>query len=169
MTQQRDPHEGDRLRRGYETMLHRARAALAEHLPTVREAVDHAKEKAVELGELTREEAERVREYLRRDVEDAGAYLADTRRELTDWLHLERDLIESQLLDSLSVLADQTRLEYEKLAAQAQRADERHTGEVVAPGTLRCTQCGERLRFSESGHVPPCPKCHGTVFRRASR
>ncbi|NIV75653.1 MAG: hypothetical protein GWN37_12665 [Gammaproteobacteria bacterium] len=169
MTHPRDAHEGERLRRGYETMLHRARTALAEHLPTVREAVDHAKEKAVELGELTREEAERVREYLRRDLEDAGAYLADTRREFADWLHLERDLIESRLLDSMAALADQTRLEYEKLAVQAQRAGERHTGEVVGPGTLRCTQCDERLQFRESGHVPPCPRCHGTTFRRASR
>jgi hypothetical protein len=168
MSAGRDTGGDERLPRGYETMLHRARSALGRRLPSVREAIEQAKDRAVELGELSRDEAERVGDYLHRDLKDAAAFLSNTGSGIADWLRLERDLIESRLLDSLAVLADQTRLEYERLAEQARRADERHTGDVVGPGTLRCTQCGEELRFSASGHVPPCPKCRATVFRRVA-
>jgi rubrerythrin len=40
------------------------------------------------------------------------------------------------------------------------------TGETVNAGTYRCEQCGNDLTFTHTGHLPPCPVCAKTEFRR---
>ncbi len=41
-----------------------------------------------------------------------------------------------------------------------------HAGEITGPGTLVCTARGGELHLPQSGHIPPCPKCHGLYFKR---
>jgi len=154
----------------YERMLERTREFLSEAgedlKPKLQQALDAAVEKTAELGELTREEAEKVGDYLKRDLQSAGEYLAsDETKELKDWLRMDLDLIEASILDALSLLVDPTNVELTLLAERARLA-EWHTGEITGPGTLVCTHCGEELHFHKTGHIPPCPKCRGTVFRR---
>lgn len=173
MTEKKPNHSPERMAHGYERMMERARTLLAQAragtLPSVPELIQHAKDTAVDLGELTREEAEHVGDYLQRDLEDAAKYLSYTGRGLAGWLGINPDMLRAGLRDALDTMVDHTQLELDRLAREAQRASERHTGEVMGPGTLECTNCGERLHFRGSGHVPPCPRCRGTVFRRASR
>jgi len=173
MSDQDQEKGGEHLPRAYEQMLERARGFLErtrrETLPTLRQSIDEARERAVELGELTREEADHVGEYLHRDLEEAAAYLSYTGKGLADWLHLDIAGIEARFYDSMSVMVDHTRLELDRLAAEARAADERRTGQLTGPGALECSACGRHLHFHESGHIPPCPDCRGTVFRRAAR
>ncbi|PCI18096.1 MAG: hypothetical protein COB62_07115, partial [Piscirickettsiaceae bacterium] len=37
------------------------------------------------------------------------------------------------------------------------------------PGTLECIACKQTLNFKKTGHIPPCPKCHKTEFKRHSK
>ena len=170
--QQHDEGAIERLVQGYRRMMERLKAAIEEAgeeaKPTLEENLRRAQEKAVELGELTREEAEKVAGYLRRDLEDAAHYLEDTGSELAQWLRFDLELIEDRLLDMLLTVADRTRLELAEFERQMQRAASYHTGEITGPGVLRCTTCGEELHFREPGHIPPCPRCHGTEFQRVS-
>jgi len=39
---------------------------------------------------------------------------------------------------------------------------------VAMPGTFECLNCGERVHLHKAGHIPPCPKCHHTEFKRVS-
>lgn len=170
MNDEKHNAEQEKHVRAYERMLERVRQAVAEAeegvKPKVEQLVDAAAEKSAELGELTREEADKVAEYLKRDLRDAGEFLAsDTTKELKDWLRIDLDLIEARILDALSLLVDPTDVEWIMLAERARLA-EWHTGEVTGPGTLVCSNCGEELHFHKPGHIPPCPKCGGTVFRR---
>ncbi len=156
--------------KGYEKLLERTREFFSEAgdelKPKLQYALDAAIEKTTELGELTREEAEKIGDYLKRDLESAGNYLAsDEAKELKDWLHMDLDLIEANILDALSLLVDPTNVELAMLAERAKTA-EWHTGEITGPGTLVCSKCGEELHFHKAGHIPPCPKCAGTVFHR---
>jgi len=166
----RDPV--DRLVDAYERMLERVDQALetAEKsaIPSLRKALDNAKEKAVELNELTREEAEKLGHYVERDMKEAARYLADTGDEIREWWRFDLKQIERQLLDMFASVADKTRVELERLAGQAREASLYHTGEVSGPGTLVCVDCGKELHFHKAGRVPPCPKCHGTRFKRGS-
>ena len=170
MTEQKPSDPMGRLTAAYEQMLERVNSAI-EHaekstIPTLKRNVEQAREKAVELGELSREEAEKVANYIERDMEDVAQYMVESGEQLSEWWRFESDLIEDRLLEAFSKVADQTSLQLAKLAEQAKQASIYHTGEITGPGTLVCTKCGKELHFHKAGHIPPCPKCHHTEFRR---
>ena len=166
-----DPKDQEQHVSAYEHMMERVKAGLetAEHktLEPLEHALQAAREKAVELGELSREEADRISNYVRRDIYDLGEYLGRTGTEMGSWFHMDMELIEARVLDLLSSVADKTRVELARLADNAELASHFHTGEVTAPGTLECTGCGEHLKFRRTARIPPCPKCHETDFTRA--
>lgn len=163
-----------RLITAYNRMMDRIRAAGEEADREVRPRlawlIERAKDRAVELGELTREEAERVGDYLRRDVEDAAGFLAgEKNNELIDWLKLDLEIVEKRLLDIFTGVADRTRLELLELEAQSRAASEYHTGQITGIGTLQCAECGRTLQFHSTARIPPCPNCRGTRFVRPDR
>ncbi len=167
----KDGHEG-RLVAAYNRMLeqvrHAGEVAEKEVKPALTHLLETAKDKAVELGELTREDAEKVAAWVRRDIEDAADYLRHSEAgELVDWLKFDIRLVEERLLELFTSVADRTRLELIRLRQAAERAGEYHTGEVTGIGTLACKGCGQVLHFHATGHIPPCPQCHGTRFVRA--
>ena len=174
MSKLKPPHDPiEALGEAYELMLERVTEDLRKvedkTEPMIHRLVDKAREKAVELGELTREEADRVAGYLKRDLDDLGRYLAETGRELEDWLGFETGLIEAELLQMLMDAADQTQLEWIRLRLEARLKHPVYkTGEVAAPGTFVCLKCGEKIHLHRIGHLPPCPKCGHTEFRRES-
>ena len=156
--------------RGYRRMLERVRQRLGElersAAPRVQKAIEQARDTAVELGELSRDEAEQIAAYVRRDLQDAAHYLATTRGELREWFLFDLSLIEERLLDMFRLAADQTRLELLELEQRTLAAGAYHTGEVTGIGTLRCTGCDKLLHFHRPARIPPCAACRGTVFVR---
>ncbi len=155
----------------YERMLERVKdftiEARDEVTPKLQHGLDAAREKATELGELSREEAEKIGNYLKRDVYDAAKYLAsDKADDLKDWLRFDVQLVEERLAETFALLVDKTTIELQQLADRAREVGEWHTGEITGPGTLVCEKCGENIHFHKTGHIPPCPKCHATVYRR---
>ena len=160
----------EKLIHAYDTMVKRVKdvwTEAEEHaLPTLKENLDLAKEKASELGELTREEADKVADYVKRDVHEAAEVLSENGKQLKDWLKFDLEFAEIKLAEMFASVADTTRIELERLAQQAHQVGEWHTGEITSIGILRCKECGELLHFEQTGHIPPCPKCHGTVFTK---
>ena len=140
-----------------------------EAKPAILDAINKSKEKLAEATELTAEEIDRVSDYVVRDLHDAAEYIAEGERELADWLRLDALYIEDRLMDMFSQMVDHTRMALDELAENAKRATEWHTGEIASVGTLVCENCGEQLHFQKTGHIPPCPKCHHTVFNRVSK
>jgi hypothetical protein len=137
-----------------------------EALPTLQKNIEKAKIQAVELKEVTHDEAEKLSYYVRRDLHDAADYLEQTGEELSAWLSFDLELVEDRLLEVFAKVADKTRLELAQLAEQAKRAEEYHTGEITSIGTLVCKRCDTLVHFNQTGRIPPCPKCHQTVFVR---
>ncbi len=162
----------DRMVVAYENMLQRVEYILQKAedtaVPTLKKSLEHAREKAVELDELTREEAEKIAAYVERDLHDAAGFLHKTGEEFRDWARFDMKLIESSILDMFASVADKTRLELERFADQAREAALYHTGEVTGPGTLVCSGCGKELHFHKTGRIPPCPGCHGIKFARVA-
>ncbi|MDH5485746.1 MAG: zinc ribbon-containing protein [Gammaproteobacteria bacterium] len=160
----------EKLIQAYNTMLGRVKEALkdteAKALPTIKQAMDKAAETASELGELSREEAEKIGDYLRRDLHEGAEFLTESGRQLKDWLAFDLEYAEVKLAEMFVSVADKTRIELEKLAQRARQVGEWHTGEITGIGILRCQACDELLHFEKTGHVPPCPKCKGTVFNK---
>lgn len=161
------PHDPvEKLVTAYETMLERVSQFSDKAGPTLNSALHEARERAVELGELTREEADKVANYLERDMKDAADFIVETGQDFREWFRFDVDLIEARLYTLFASVADQTSLELQQLAERARRATRLKTGEVTGPGTLECTSCGEQLHFKKAGHIPPCPKCRATEYRR---
>ncbi|MCU7933963.1 MAG: zinc ribbon-containing protein [Candidatus Thiodiazotropha sp. (ex Dulcina madagascariensis)] len=167
------PHKDplDKLAAAYDKMLqevHEAAESAKENaLPGLKEYLDDAREKLVELGELSREEAEKVAGYVERDMKDAANYLLETGEQLSAWWRFDVQQVENRMLEMFSSVADQTKLELAKLAERANKTTLYHTGEVTGPGTLLCIQCGKELHFRKTGRIPPCSGCKGTEFQRS--
>jgi hypothetical protein len=160
----------DRLVDAYEAMLQRvheaADSAESKTVPWLRETLANARERAVELEELTREEADRVSAYVERDLHEAASFIAETGQEFRDWVSFDWRLMQSHMLDMFAGMADQTGAALRQFADQAREASLYRTGEITAPGTFECASCGELLQLKRTGHIPPCPKCQATKFRR---
>ena len=160
----------DKLVHAYNRMMERIRHAFEEAearaLPSLRHSVDKARETAVELEELSRDEAEKIAYYVKRDLQDVGRHLEETGEELGDWLRFDIDRIETRVLDLFSQVADRTRVEWAELQNELQRDPPYHSGEVTGPGTLYCSACNEALHFHHPARIPPCPHCANETFRR---
>lgn len=157
----------DNMLAAYENMFKRAAESIAIAGKAVSTGIFHAREKAVELDELTREEAEKVAVYLERDVHDIAEYLLETGEDLKQWFKFDVELVERRLYDMMMDVADKTRVEQAQLSERAKRDTRLHTGEMTLPGTLSCMACDTQMHFEKIGHIPPCPKCHGTEFKRS--
>ena len=167
-----EPHKTttERLIGAYNRMLERVRELMEDAedkaIPTLEEGIKHASEKAVELGEISAEEAEKLGGWIKRDMEEASHYLADSGREFADWLKFDLEQVEDRILDVLFSVADRTRLELEAFERSIQEHSTYKTGEITGAGVLECVGCGELLHFHATGHIPPCPQCKGTKFKR---
>ncbi|KAA3629864.1 MAG: hypothetical protein DWQ09_05540 [Proteobacteria bacterium] len=159
------PYATDKLVEAYDRMMQRTQEFVEK---SIQEPVNKAVETAIELGELTRDEAERVAMYLKRDMQETAQHLSESGRELRDWFRFDLQQIEDRMLESFSKLVDYSRIELARMSGKLKIDATRHTGEVTGIGTLACVGCGTLLHFHETGRIPPCPKCHGTTFKRAT-
>lgn len=160
----------DKLVHAYERMLEQTHdtieKAQKESVPKFREMLEKARDNMVELGELTREEADKVSEFIKRDIEDAASYIAETGQELREWWRFDLQLIERRMMDAFTRVADQTSLQLAQWAETARQMSLYQAGEVTGPGTLVCDRCGAETHFVKAGRIPPCADCGGTSFRR---
>ncbi|GAB4359796.1 MAG: zinc ribbon-containing protein [Gammaproteobacteria bacterium] len=157
------PFATDKLIEAYDRMMERTKELVET---TVQQPIEKAMETAIELGELTREEAEKVAAYIRRDLEETARHLSESGKELRDWFRFDVQQIEARMWETFSKLVDYSRIELGRLTGTLQTEETWHTGEITGIGTLVCTQCGKEIHFHETGRIPPCPKCHGTVYKR---
>jgi len=168
MSDENIPGMDSKLTVAYNLMLERARVIMAKAGKGAAHGIDEAMEKASELGELSREEAAEVAGYVRRDLHDAAEFINDSGSELRDWLRFDMEVVERSVAEMFAQMVDHTKLELDKLEQRANAVGEWTTGEIVGIGTLECKGCGELLHFHHTGHIPPCPKCRGTAYRRIS-
>ena len=166
--QKHDPT--DKLVHAYEQMLKQTHEAIEtaqkESVPKFREMLDKARDNMVTLGELTREEAEKVSDFIKRDIEDAAEYIAETGQDIRDWWRFDLELIEKRMMDAFKLVADQTSLQLAQWAETARQMSLYQAGEITGPGTLVCDKCGAETHFVKAGRIPPCADCGGTSFRR---
>lgn len=154
----------------YDDMMVRVKTAIEEAeehtLEPLQRYVHKARDTAVELEELTKEEAEKIAYYLQRDLEDAGHHLAETGHELGHWLRFDIHQIEERLLEALLRVADHTRVEILKFEQDLREGPPYNSGELTGPGTLVCAACGAEMHFHATGYIPNCPGCGHTVYHR---
>ena len=157
---------GEIYEKMYEYVAENLKHAKEISSDVLHKAIEDAEEKTSELEEISKEDANKLSDWLKRDLYDAANYLANTEYELKDWLGFETTLLETYALYLLEKAADPTTVELLALKENARKAGIYKTGEIAGPGTLICDQCSEVLHFHKAGKVPPCPKCHASQFHR---
>ncbi len=141
----------------------------AELLETGRKTLDEALKKAGEelssAGEYTREQSEKISEYIRRDLkqmEKSARKAGGAIKTAVDPQRMGAGA-QSVMARILRCVADTV----SELAERAEKQLEYKTGEVTSPGTLTCMECGAEMHFTATVRIPPCPKCYKTRFRKS--
>lgn len=173
MTDTDDLSTREKWQRAYDDMMMRIKTAFEEAEESTRPALQRfihkARDTAVELEELSQEEAEKIAYYVRRDLHDAGQHMAESGHELGDWLRFDIDQLEHRLMSVFSLVADRTRLEMLQFEHDIEEGPAWNSGEVTGPGTLVCATCNATMRFHATGLIPDCPNCGKTVFHRKNK
>jgi hypothetical protein len=166
-----DHQNNNSLIDAYNKMMARIKDAIEtteqSAVPTLQKAIEMAQKQAIHLDEISADEAEKIGNYIKRDINDAAEYLMETSHEFSEWLMLDINVIEQKVLELFLSVADKTRLELDQFARPACELSLYHTGEITGPGSLVCANCEQLVHFKTTGHIPPCPKCKHNEFRRA--
>ncbi len=132
---------------------------------TLQEAFGRASEEIKRAGGYSAETVGRVTESLRKDL----AYAADKMGPRWEAFSDKTADVFSVWRDRGSVFlghaAGAVRDWVARTAGKLERGTYR-TGEMAYTGTFQCTTCGEQVVLKTPGHLPSCPKCSNTEFRR---
>jgi Zn finger protein HypA/HybF involved in hydrogenase expression len=127
-------------------------------------ALEKAHEQMAALGEFSAERGEELKQYLARDLDQTIADAQHLGEEAKERLHPAR--LGAGALSSLATVLELTGNALSSLSAKTKDKLTYKTGEMTSAGTLTCQACGQTVHLKETGHVPPCPKCKGTLFNK---
>ena len=128
-------------------------------------AMDLAREQLAAAGEFSAEQGEQFKKFLRRDLEQTADDMRRLGQEAQERLHPSR--VGAGALSSLARLMHATGDSLNSLSRKAEETLAYNTGELTTAGTLTCSACNQKVHLKDTGHVPPCPKCHSTRFRKS--
>jgi len=146
----------------YEKLAGRTADFLDEGKKTFDEALKRAKEELSAAGDFSRENADRLGEYVRRDLMDSTRRAGETVKKVVDPQRLAVGVQSafSRLLSSAAVTLTE-------FAERSEKLLEYKTGEITSPGTLTCKECSAEMHMTKTTRIPPCPKCYKTYFRKS--
>lgn len=125
-------------------------------------------EQAVE--EMTSDEVHLLSEYVHRDLQLLGHYLHETGEGLAAWLNFDLNILEHSVKQQVIALADQTIVGNLALHERLECSSAHYlTGEICAPGTLRCLACGEQNQILKTIQIESCYVCQSDYFERVSK
>lgn len=157
----------NKLVKAYLDFMDHIYEAMDDTLHSFADALEISKEKTGKAGDLTSEELDKVKSYVKRDVEHAAHGLSGNEDDhsLSGWFKFDVELLENFALKSFLSVADKTRIELAKLQQLAE-THSYQSGEVTAPGTFICDACGKEIAFKTPSEIPECPVCAGKKFVR---
>jgi len=127
-------------------------------------ALDKAHEQLTALGEFNAEQGKELKQYLARDLDQTISDAQQLGEEAKERFHPAR--LGAGALSSLATVLELTGNALRSLSTKTKKTLTYKTGEITSAGTLTCQACGQKVQLKKTGHVPPCPKCNGTIFNK---
>ena len=149
----------------YEKIVSNTEELLGSGRKNFDEALKRAGDEFSSAGTFTREQAEKVSKYVKRDVQHAFTSAEKGTKSVKQAVDPKRIVVGAQsffskvLLNTAETLSD--------WAEKSEHYLEFKTGEVTSPGTLTCKNCKEEIHIRKTGRIPPCPTCHHTMYRKS--
>jgi Zn finger protein HypA/HybF involved in hydrogenase expression len=162
MNEQNEKQDGQEEIGLYEKLAARTADLLEEGRKTFDEALKKAKDELTAAGDFSRERADKLGEYVRRDLKQNADKAYDAVKKAVEPQRLAAG-VQSTFSRILTGAAETLT----ELAERSERSLEYKTGEITSPGTLTCKGCEAEMHMSKTTRIPPCPKCHKTVFRKS--
>lgn len=152
-----------KLRDTVQSLLADARDTLSAD--TIRQALDDARGQLRHLGEFTADTVDKALASVEREMlataKHAGARLENLTERSVDVFAVWRDRGAQFLSRATAAVGDWVQQAGARLGEQNY-----HTGDIATGGTLECTHCGSRVELTTAAHVPLCPQCRKSEFRR---
>jgi Zn finger protein HypA/HybF involved in hydrogenase expression len=146
----------------YEKLASRTADLLEEGKKTFDEALKRAKEELAAAGDFSREQADRLGEYVRRDLRQNADKARDAVKKA-----VEPQRLAAGVQSAFSRILTSAAETLSELAQRSEKSLEYKTGEITSPGTLTCKGCDAEMHMTKTSRIPPCPKCHKTIFRKS--
>ncbi len=125
-------------------------------------ALEKANEQMTALGEFSAEQGEILKQHLARDLDQTISHAQQLGEEAKERFNPAR--LGAGALASLSTVLQLAGDALRSMGDKTKEALTYKTGEMTTAGTLTCQACGQKVHLKKTGHVPPCPKCSGTLF-----
>lgn len=163
-------HNDHRLREGYERLLERLQDGAQELTwENLQKDLDEAVEFESELEEFTKDELSLLRAWVERDIKDMRYFMADTGKQVAQWLDIDISYLSRRVAESLLSIADRSVVERERFDEdlEAARADYCE-GEMAAPGKMACVHCDAPVILESVARIEPCHQCGHRYFYRVN-
>ncbi len=162
MNDQNDKREEQEEIGLYEKLASRTADLLEEGKKTFDEALKKAKDELASAGDFSREQTDKLGEFVRRDLKENAEKAKDAVVKA-----VEPQRLAAGVQSAFSRILTSTAETLTELAAKSEKHLEYKTGEVTSPGTLTCKECETEMHMTKTTRIPPCPKCHKTLFRKS--
>ncbi len=136
----------------------------------IQDRLEEAAKLELAAEDMTKDEIELLKAWVRRDIHSMATNAGSSREELKRWLQFDIELLEHRTADMLLSLADRSQLDMLELQHRLTLEDDVYvSGEVAAPGTFKCNECGHMHCMTEAGSIKPCHVCNNHYFVRITR
>jgi Zn finger protein HypA/HybF involved in hydrogenase expression len=162
MNDQNDKNEEPEEVSLYEKLASRTADLLEEGKKTFDEALKKAKEELSAAGDFSREQADKLGEYVRRDLKENANKAKDAVVKA-----VEPQRVAAGVQSAFTRILTSAAETLTELAEKSEKSLEFKTGEITSPGTLTCKECEAEMHMTKTTRIPPCPKCHKTIFRKS--
>lgn len=136
----------------------------------LQEKIEEAVELELTAEEMTRDEMDLMKAYIKRDMKKLGFYAHETGEGVAAWLHFDLNILEDRMKRMLIGLADKTRIQQEELRERLDHGDDDYiAGELAGAGTLECLNCADQQVLEKTSKISTCSSCGGRLFRRISK
>jgi hypothetical protein len=152
-----------KLRSSVEKLLADAKDTLSAD--TIRQTLDDARTQLRQAGEYTADTVDKAIATVEREMLAAtrrvGARFENLTERSADVFAVWRDRSAQFLAHAAAAAGEWVQQASGRLGTHTYR-----TGDIAAGGTLECTSCGGKVELTTAAHVPLCPQCRKSEFRR---
>lgn len=162
-------NEKAKLAKQYDLLAHKFNELYLAGKERGRDSMSAALEKAhkqlTEVKAFSEEQGQELKRYLARDLDQTILYAQKFGDQAKERLNPSR--LGAGAMSSLAAVLELTGDKLRSLSDKTKKTITYKTGEMTSAGTLTCQKCEQKLHLMHTGHIPPCPKCRGTVFTKS--
>lgn len=149
----------------YEKFVARTEELIDSGRKNLDDALKRAGDDLTAAGNFTREKSEKIASYVKKDIQQAVENAEKAGNNIKEAVEPKRVAAGAQSI--VSRVLSSTAETLSEWAQKSERQLEFKTGEITGAGTLTCKECSEQVHLKKASRIPPCPKCHGVLFRKS--